>query len=277
LFPQSIRRIILVVAGLWLAVLAGCGPAPIASGINDPNEARNRRIHEFNKNVDQGVLRPVSQAYGTVVPEPVRMMLSNFVSNLDLPRVVVNDLLQGNLQDAAHNTFRFGVNTIFGLGGLVDPASDGGLTVRDSDFGETLHVWGAGEGAYRESPLSGPSTTRDSWGSLVDLVLNPVRYMLPPEENLGLFGGGLLSKLGDRYRYSNTVDSILYDSADSYAQARILYLQNRRFQLGGSEGGEVSDPSGDPANDPYYDPYADPYYDPYSDPYYDPYEDPNAQ
>jgi len=261
---------VLATAGFWLAVLAGCSPAPVASGINDPHEARNRRIHEFNKNVDQAMLRPVSQAYGTVVPEPVRMMLSNFVGNLDLPRVVLNDLLQGNLQDAAHNTFRFGVNTIFGLGGLVDPASDGGLTVRDTDFGETLHVWGVGEGAYRESPLSGPSTTRDSWGSLVDMVLNPVRYMLPTEENLGLLGGNLLSKLGDRYRYSNTVDSILYDSADSYAQARILYLQNRRFQLDGGGGGEFSEPSepsGNLAADPYYDPYADPYYDPYADPY----------
>lgn len=277
MFPLSIKRMVLPIAGFGLLMLAGCNPAPIPSGINDPNEARNRRVHEFNKNVDQAVLRPTSQFYGTVVPEPVRMMLSNFVNNLDLPRVVVNDLLQGNLEDAAHNTFRFGVNTVFGLGGLVDPASDGGLTVRDTDFGETLHTWGVGEGAYRESPLSGPSTTRDSWGSLVDLALNPVRYMLPTEENLALFGGNLLDKVNDRYRYTGTVDSILYDSADSYAQARILYLQNRRFQLGGDGAGEIAEPSGEPATDPYYDPYADPYYDPYADPYYDPYEDPYAQ
>lgn len=267
MFSLSIKRIVFPVAGLGLVLLAACSPAPTPNRINDPNEARNRRVHEFNKSVDQGVLRPVSQVYGTVVPEPVRMVIGNFFGNLDMPRVIVNDLLQANLGDAAHNTFRFGVNTIFGLGGLVDPASDGGLTLRDSDFGETLHVWGVGEGNYKEALLSGPSTTRDSWGGLVDLALNPLRYTLTTDQNLGVFGGNLLVKLGDRYRYSETVDSILYDSADSYGQARLLYLQNRRFQLSGGGSMDTTEPAADPADDPYYDPYSDPYYDPYSDDY----------
>ncbi len=244
----------LVLAGL----LAACTAAPPAGGINDPNEVANRRVHEFNKGLDRAVVRPAATAYGTVVPEPVRLGVGNFASNLDVPRMVVNDVLQGNVEDAVHNTFRFLVNSTFGLAGLLDPASDMGLTARDTDFGETLHVWGAGEGAYVELPVFGPSTQRDAAGRVVDLVLNPLRPAISDNDADGaLFGVNIASRLGDRYRFAESIDSILYDSADSYAQSRLLYLESRRFQLGTT--GAVDT------------------FDPYEDPFYDPYEDPNVQ
>ncbi len=251
---RPIAALLVLAAGL-----AACGPAPIETGINDPHEAHNRRVHDLNKRIDRAFVGAGSEAYGSAIPEPVRRGLSNLGSNLDLPRIVVNDLLQGNIDDAAANSFRFALNTTVGLAGLLDPATEMGLPVRETDFGETLHVWGLREGRYLELPLIGPSTERDAIGKLVDLGLNPLRYAVPDAERNAMIALGLFSRFDDRYRFSGTIDSILYESADSYAQARILYLQNRRFELGGSEG------TGD--EDIYDDPYADPYDDPYADPF----------
>lgn len=227
------RKVGLISAITAVLLLGACASPPGATGdIYDPLEPRNRKVHEFNRKVDRSLLRPVSQGYGRAVPRPIREIISNFASNLDQPRLVVNDLLQGRIEDAGHNTFRFLMNGLFGLGGLLDPATDMGLEKRDTDFGETLHVWGSGEGRYLELPFRGPSTERDAAGNAVDFVLNPLRYVGSSEFQLagGVASAG--STVSDRFQFSDTIDSILYESADSYTQARLLYLQNRRFQLG---------------------------------------------
>lgn len=241
------------------AMLAACTPAPTATGINDPYEAQNRRVHELNKSIDRAFVGTGAGVYGKIVPEPVRRGIGNVAANLDLPRVVVNDLLQGNVEDALHNSFRFLVNSTFGLAGLADPATDMGLDERDTDFGETLHVWGAREGAYIELPVLGPSTERDAAGKVVDIALNPLRYVLDEDERNAMLAISILARFGDRNRFSETINSILYDSADSYAQARLLYLQNRRFELGGDEAATGYDPYADAYDDPYADPNEDPY------------------
>lgn len=234
-----------------LSVLASCGTPAGTGEFNDPYEEHNRSIHETNKDIDRAVLRPVSQAYGTTVPEPVRRGVSNFADNLDLPGMVVNDLLQLRLEDAISNTTRFFFNSTVGLAGVFDPATAIGIYERDTDFGETLHVWGAGEGAYVELPLLGPSTERDLVGKVVDLAMNPTRAFIPGEIRGAGTTAGVTARIGDRYEYSELIDSLLYESADSYAQARLLYLQNRRYELNGSEEPQYLDP--------YEDPYADPY------------------
>jgi phospholipid-binding lipoprotein MlaA len=124
------------------------------------------------------------------------------------------------------------VNATLGLGGILDVASDLGLAEDSSDFGETLHVWGLPEGAYLELPLFGPSTERDAVGDVVDLFTNPLDYVLPPRPRQAKTAVRIVAKVGERGEFSDTVDSILYDSADSYAQLRLIYLQNRRFDLG---------------------------------------------
>lgn len=208
--------------------LAGCAPGPS----DDPLEPLNRGMHGVNVALDTVALRPGSQVYGAIVPQPARSGVNNFANNLSLPGAVVNDLLQLRLEDALHNTTRFVVNTTVGLGGLLDPATAAGVEARPSDFGETLHVWGFGEGAYVELPVFGPSTTRDTIGLLVDTVLNPVNQVATAQQMNVILGVQTAKRLDDRYSFGATVDSILYDSADGYAQARLLYLQNRRFQLG---------------------------------------------
>ncbi|WP_212523771.1 VacJ family lipoprotein [Actibacterium sp. MT2.3-13A] len=230
-----------------ISLLTACTPPSGPGEINDPFEARNREVHEANKQLDRTFMRPGSQRYGRAVPKPVRAGIENFSDNLSLPGMVVNSVLQLRLDDAAWNAGRFLFNSTIGLAGVFDPASDIGITERKTDFGETLHVWGFREGAYLELPVLGPSTERDAIGKVVDIALNPIGSVLTYPEAEIAAAAGIAARVGDRYDHSELIDSILYDSADSYAQARILYLQNRRFELGGSE-----EPD-------YYDPYEDPY------------------
>ncbi|MGL4239323.1 MlaA family lipoprotein [Tabrizicola sp.] len=241
----------LLAAGL----LSACAGGPAPSGINDPFEPTNRQIHAFNKGVDRALVGPASKGFG-VVPEPAKRVVGNLADTLDLPGDIANNLLQFRLADAGQNTLRLGVNLTFGVGGLFDFSSALGLEGQPTDFGETLHVWGVGEGPYLELPLVGSSTTRDAVGMVVDVALDPVRNILPDDEATAATVIRILSRLGDRDRFSDTVDSILYESADSYAQARLLYLQNRRFELGQEAG--ATDGAG-ASDDDFIDPYEDPY------------------
>lgn len=234
----------MVRSGARLAMLltvTACAGAGTPGEVFDPYETQNRAVHEFNRSVDGVLLRPASKAYGGVLPEPIRNGVSNFARNLSLPGTVLNDLLQLNLEDAAHNTTRFLVNSTLGLGGLFDPALKAGVEARDSDFGETLHVWGVQEGAYLEVPFVGPSTERDTVGMIVDLVIDPINTILPEPEVYVAPVASLASTVGDRYRFGDTVDSILYESADSYLQSRLFYLENRRFELGGGSEQQAED------------------------------------
>jgi len=242
----SRRSLPLGAAALMLA-LAACTQPDGTSEFNDPYETTNRAVHDFNKSSDTRVLRPLSQAYVTVVPEPVQDSVINLAENIELPGVVVNNLLQFDLDAATRNTVRFAINTVFGIGGIFDPADVMGLREVSSDFGETLYVWGVPEGAYIELPLLGPSTERAAFGRLVDTVTNPLTASLPSPERYYGTGLKVVKRIDQRGRFGSTLDSILYDSADSYAQSRLLYLQNRRFELG------------DTAGDAYFDPYEDPY------------------
>lgn len=231
-------------------VLASCGPAPMPPATPyDPYEAQNRKVHAFNKSVDTAFLKPASGGAGAV-PEPVMQGLSNVAGNLDLPGDIVNSALQGRVEPLVQNTFRFVLNSTIGIGGLFDPAGALGIPAAPTDFGQTLHVWGVGEGAYQELPLLGPSTERDTAGRVVDMAIDPVSLALgwPKSGYVALLKFG--SRLGDRSRYSQTWDSTLYESADSYAQTRLMYLENRHYQLGQSA-------SESDAYDPYEDPYVE--------------------
>lgn len=218
----------------------GTGLAP--DGINDPREAQNRKVHAFNKNLDRNVVRPVALGYAKVVPDGVEDSVSNFATNLGQPSVMVNSLLQGDLRGLGLSTLRFTLNSTAGVLGLFDPATAMTVAQHDTDFGETLFVWGVGEGAYQELPVLGPSTARRTTGRVVDLFTNPLSYVLDsPESYLGTVAS-VGSGLSARAKFSDTVDSILYESADSYAQSRLIYLQNRRFTLGDEDVATEIDP-----------------------------------
>ena len=256
LLPQFLlnkqRNLLCLLLALTVSACASTS-SQSPSGINDPNEAANRRIHGFNKSVDKVLLSPAATGYGTIVPPVARRGFSNFADHLSLPNDFINNSLQGNVGEATTNLARFTVNTLFGLFGFIDVASAGGMERHDTDFGETLHVWGKREGAYTELPFFGPSTTRDAYGLLVDIILDP--FFVVTREPTRYIGAGayVVNVMGNRYDYDETIDSILYESADSYAQARILYLQNRRFELGNGDASTYVDPEFDPYEDPYAD------------------------
>ena len=177
---SQLLRASLLVAGLSL--LAGCGAAPGPDAINDPFETTNRKVHAFNRGVDRMLLGPTSKGYGRIVPKPVSLAIGNLADTLDLPGDIANNLLQFRIGAAAQNTMRLATNVIFGVGGLIDTSTAFGLEGRPTDFGETLHVWGFGEGPYLEVPLAGPSTVRDAAGTVVDFAMNPLRLALPKRE-----------------------------------------------------------------------------------------------
>lgn len=226
--------------------LAACQSAPGADGINDPFEPANRKAHAFNVGLDQHVVKPLSRALKDDQPGAPAGIgghlvagVGNFGSNLAQPGKAVNHLLQGRPQPAIKTTFRFLVNSTLGLGGFLDPATaDFALPEQDTDFGQTLAVWGLGEGPYLELPLLGPSTLRDTTGRVVDLVIDPMHSVLNRDQYLIGLGARVVGKASERARFGDSIDSVLHDSADGYAQTRLIWLQHRRHELG-QQGDEI--------------------------------------
>ncbi|HHB81250.1 MAG TPA: VacJ family lipoprotein [Aliiroseovarius sp.] len=228
----------IVPALLALMLVSACATQPQPVGINDPNEAANRKVHAFNKAFDSAFFGPAANAYGSGVPEPVRARVQDFASNTSLPSLIVNNLLQVRLDDAGHNFARLLLNTTLGIGGLFDVASDVGLEERTTDFGETLHVWGFKEGKYVVMPFFGPSTTRDATGTVVDFFTNPLSYSLPTPERYVPTAASVVARFGDRYTYGATIDDLMYSSEDPYSTMRLFYLDARRYELSGGESGD---------------------------------------
>ncbi len=229
---QNFNKILLIA----FIFAAGCTQTEISrDGVYDPAEPVNRGIHGFNKVADKAVLRPMSRAYGYVVPDPLDTMVYNGVSNLSLPSDVINHTLQGDFEAAIGMTARFVINSTLGVFGLFDPASAVNVPDDSTDFGETLHVWGLGEGPYVELPLMGPSTARDTLGGVVDALSNPLGQVLPTREVEATYALKGLDVLATRHRLASIIDPVLYGAEDSYAAARIGYLLNRRNVLQGGE------------------------------------------
>ncbi|GAB4271792.1 MAG: VacJ family lipoprotein [Pararhodobacter sp.] len=259
------------VLGLGLGlVLAGCSLGPAETGTNDPHEATNRVWFERNLALtgalrrDEATLEPqadaetdeAAMAPADAMPEaaPVEeaprrrrlgRLVSNFGGNLGLPSTILNDLLQIRPDRATENAIRLVINSTIGLGGLFDPAGAMGLHGRRTDFGETLFRWGVGEGAYVVLPLLGPSTERDALGMVVDLVIDPLRFVLPGDALTYAYTARAAARFADAAEYSDLLDANVINTADPYAQARLLYLQTRRYHLGAVAEEEIIDPYAD--------------------------------
>ena len=150
-----------------------------APTVADPIEPFNRAMFEFNDKVYFWLLKPVAQGYKAVVPEEARVSVKNFFSNLGFPIRFVSCLLQADVSCAATEVGRFTVNTVWGIGGLMDPSSgkDLNLQKQEVDLGQTLGVWGVGQGFYIVWPLVGPSSARDSIDIAGEYFLYPPSYM----------------------------------------------------------------------------------------------------
>ncbi|GIR45532.1 MAG: hypothetical protein CM15mP54_23860 [Paracoccaceae bacterium] len=221
-------------------VLSACR-APLEDGISDPYEASNRQAHEINKSLDKNIIRPMAIVYGDITPIKLQSVVNNMSMNFSLPRYSMNYILQGELKNASKSSMKFLVNSTLGVGGIYDFSSQLGLTSEKTDFGETMAKWGFREGPYLEILVLGPSNQRDGIGKVVDLVLDPVS-LLGVGAKSAATATSVAFGLSARSQFRESIDSILYESADSYAQSRLFFLQNRRYELGTNKTEHYIDP-----------------------------------
>src|SRR5712691_6125358 len=222
------QRAIACVLPLLVAACAGM-PRDASMPISDPAEAANRDVLATN----QRVLGPVSEAIKVAIPGPVHDRLHDLNSNLKEPRIFLNDVLQLRLDAAARTAGRFVVNSIFGIGGLFDVAGRQGIAQQSGDFGQTLFVWGVSEGPYVMQPYLGPATLRDAVGSVVDMVANPVGWLIGMQVALAttqvaVTAGTTSVDAVDRLGQLKTAED---NSLDFYSFVRSSYYQMRRAEL----------------------------------------------
>src|SRR6185436_5004670 len=169
--------------------------ATVPSGKRDPRdpwEGFNRASYKFNDTLDRAIAKPVAKGYKKVTPRVVRTGVSNFFSNLGTLTTIANDVLQGKMKQAGHDSGRFLLNSTLGLAGLFDPASAAGMEHNDEDFGQTLGKWGVKSGPYLMLPILGPSTVRDTFERLPDRLTDPVTYLEDDSTRYIIDGVGFL-------------------------------------------------------------------------------------
>lgn len=209
----------------------------------DPWESWNRGVYRVNDKLDRAVAKPVTKAYVRVVPQPIRIGVSNFFENLNTPTVMINDALQGKLLAAANDLGRFVLNSTLGLAGILDPATPAGLARNDEDFGQTLGHWGLHAGPFVELPILGPSDLRDAPAKVVDSYTNPRQYVKNSYVKYGLY----LPYLVDKRAALLSLDETLSRVYDPYAFVRDAYLQRRAYMV--SDGKVTEEPLLDPDAD----------------------------
>lgn len=230
---QGLFKKSLVVSIMTLTLMAGAHTASAQNAadaveVSDPLEGTNRAILGFNEAVDKAVLEPVARGYRFITPEAFRYVLRNFLRNLKSPIIIANQMLQGDLEGTANSTGRFVINTLAGFGGILDLAEEGGIAYEPEDFGQTLAVWGVGNGPYLVIPLLGPSTVRDATGALVDAYADPVRIYLFNTDREGWHYGRVAAGVIDqREEMLEIVDDLRRNSFDYYAAVRSAYVQRR--------------------------------------------------
>ena len=228
---RGLRVLGAITAALWLA---GCATTPAddtALGPNDPFEQTNRSVFDFNNTLDENIFLPGARFYVSVVPEPARDVVHNFLINLDLPVTFANDVLQGQLDRSGETMMRTLVNTTVGVGSLFDVATRIGIPYHTEDFGQTLAVYGVPAGPYLILPVVGPNPPRDLIGNVADIYLDPTTYITIREHVWWSIGRGTLSSLDLRSRNIETLESIERTSVDYYASVRSLYRQNRNNEI----------------------------------------------
>ncbi|MFH5924665.1 MlaA family lipoprotein [Roseomonas xinghualingensis] len=252
------RRLSAALLALTLVsgALAGCATRPPADdpeaqeefrATNDPIEPWNRAMYDVHQAIDTVVLRPVAVGYRAVVPQPVRQGVSNALSNLRSPVILVNDALQGETERFYTTLTRFLLNSSIGLGGLFDVAKEIGLPPHTEDFGQTFAVAGVEEGPYLFIPVLGPSNPRDLLGFAAGIAADPFTWLtygnadLADTLNYVRTGTTVVST---RESLLDTLDEVERTSLDPYATLRSAYRQQRARAIANTPTAAETDPQG---------------------------------
>jgi phospholipid-binding lipoprotein MlaA len=225
------------------AVAPAAASADQGHAKGDPFEHLNRRIYAFDQVVDHYLIRPAAMGYQAIIPGPIRTVVRNVLNNLHEPIILANDLLQAHPRQAAGTFGRIAINTTFGLGGLFDVASKGGLPRHDNSFGVTLGRYGVRPGPYIYLPVAGPSTLRGLVGTGVDTAFDPLYWLKYPDKGEITLGRIVVGGLDTRARADSSLKAILSDATDPYATLRSVYLQNEQSQIDDARGTAAGAPA----------------------------------
>jgi len=232
--PRLRRLSVLLLVGLLAPVLGACATPPTDpqaradyDARNDPAEPTNRDVFAFDQFVDKNAVKPVAEAYRDDVPVPVQNRLHDFLLNLHAPVIEINDILQGNFSRGWITLERFVINTTVGGLGIFDVASDWNLPYHDADYGETLAVWGIGEGPYVVLPIFGPSNVRDAVGTGLGFVLDPLAWVGGTNAMYANWSRAGANGVDTRADTLDATDALEKNSLDFYAAARSAYRQHR--------------------------------------------------
>ena len=199
--------------------------------IYDPLEGINRAIFNFNNVTDKIILEPISKGYKKL-PSPIQSGIGNFINNLKLPLAAVNQLLQGQGNNAVESSGRFLINSTIGIFGLIDVADNIGLEQKEEDFGQTLATWGIGDGFYIVLPLFGPSNVRDTTGMIIAMMTDPVNaYAANQDEAWAIPTRTAANAVNQRSKIIDEVNALRDNSVDYYAAVRSSYYQNRKAAI----------------------------------------------
>ena len=231
------------------SVLVGCAsiPAGVEPSPQDPWERFNRSVFEFNEGLDAYLLKPVVAGYRFVLPEFVREGIYNFFSNYTDIYTALQNMLQGKPDFAFNDLMRVVVNTTFGLGGLIDMATPGGLEKHKEDWGQTFGVWGVPAGPYVVLPFFGPSNVRDTFGTVADLESDYLFRLLPDVALRNSITG--LRIVNARNTYYEAGDLLDGAAIDKYSFMRDAYIQRRQYQI--NEGRDDEEPTMPVYQNPY--------------------------
>jgi phospholipid-binding lipoprotein MlaA len=243
------RKLKCLVLLAFTVVLVGCAsiPAGVERSPQDPWEPFNRSVFEFNEGLDAYVLKPVVTGYRFVLPEFVREGIYNFFSNYSDIYTALYNLLQGKPSYAFNDFMRVVVNTTMGLGGLLDLATPGGLEKHKEDWGQTFGVWGVPSGPYVVLPFFGPSSVRDTFGTVADLESDYLFRLLPDVALRNSITG--LRVVNARNTYYEAGDLLDGAAIDKYSFVRDAYIQRRQYQI--NEGRDDEEPTMPVYQNPY--------------------------
>ncbi|TPG51889.1 VacJ family lipoprotein [Roseomonas nepalensis] len=248
-----LRRLLPAALALGLAggLLAGCATLPPPDdkdaleefrANNDPAEPFNRAMYDVHQAIDTAVLRPVAVAYRAVVPPPVRTGVSNVLSNLRSPVILMNDALQGETERFGITLGRFMINSTLGVGGIFDVASRFGLVPHTEDFGQTFAVAGVEEGPYLFIPILGPSNPRDLVGFAAGIAADPFNWLTFGNRDLLdalSYARAGVTVVSTRESLLDTLDDVQRTSLDPYATLRSAYRQQRAREIANTGSGAV--------------------------------------